>query len=185
LGIENRHILTPMLILDPDTGKIFYRGREVGELVSKGGRSTVRLCLEYEASVDDSIIPLSLLATGLSQLPENRPSAPALTIETTQGDIDEEFDVPPLLLEKLVKRKNYIWDFHKADADPRPSLLHGHDCDKGLKLDALTGAIYDVATRQRCKTLKPKTLRSIQDELRASKDFKDKVIALVDEANNT
>jgi hypothetical protein len=80
----------------------------------------------------------------------------------------------------LVRRKNYIWDFHKTDPDLWPSALHGHEYDKGLKLDAITGKIFDAATRQHCKTLDPERLSSIQDELRASKDFKERVREWVD-----
>jgi hypothetical protein len=84
------------------------------------------------------------------------------------------------LTEKQVKRGGYIWKFHKSDADNWPSPLHGHDYDKGLKLDAITGDIYDVGTRARCKTLKVGDLQAVQDELRASKDFKEAVASLID-----
>lgn len=103
-----------------------------------------------------------------------------LAVETPEAAIDKEFDVPQLLVEKLVKRKGYVWDFHKTDADPWPSRLHGHDYEKGLKLDALTGDIYDVSTRARCKTLKKSELKLVQAELRACKDFKDLVVELID-----
>jgi hypothetical protein len=59
-------------------------------------------------------------------------------------------------------------------------LLHGHDYEKGLKLDVLTGRIYDVGSRQLCRTLKAKRLKSIQDELRASEDFREIVAQLLD-----
>ena len=58
--------------------------------------------------------------------------------------------------------------------------MHGHDYDKGLKLDAITGNIYDVGTRERCKALKAKHLQDVQAELRASKDFKEAVATLID-----
>ncbi len=51
-------------------------------------------------------------------------------------------------------------------ADDWPSPRHGHDHDKGLKLDASTGDIYDAVTRKRCKTLKQTDLRAIQGDLR-------------------
>jgi hypothetical protein len=69
--------------------------------------------------------------------------------------------------------------FHKTDVDTWPSILHGHEYDKNLKLDALTGDIFDVATRQRCATLTEKKLKVIQEELRQSKDFADRVALLL------
>jgi hypothetical protein len=110
------------LEFDPATGKILYRGREIGEHVLKDGRSTVRFCLEYDTTSDEWITPLSLLAHGLAKLPENQPPKPLLRIETAEDDIDKEYDVPRLLVEKFVKRKNAIWDFHKSDPDPWPFL---------------------------------------------------------------
>ncbi|MCK1281782.1 hypothetical protein IVB46_41865 [Bradyrhizobium sp. 61] len=167
------------LQLDPQTGVITYKGEKIGEHTFKDGQSTVRVNIEY-STAGEWILPLSGLATGLSQLPENQPAKPALTIETREVAIDKEFDVPRLLVEKLVKRNGHIWDFHKTDVDPWPSRLHGHDYEKGLKLDAITGDIYDVATRARCKTLKKRELKYLQTQLRECKDFKDIVTELVD-----
>jgi hypothetical protein len=73
----------------------------------------------------------------------------------------------------------YVWSFHKTDADTWPSALHGHEYDKNLKLDAVTGHIYDAGTRERLMTLKPQALSRIQEELRGSKDFVAMVEALV------
>ncbi len=172
------------LQVDPDTGKITYRGREVGEHVFKDGRSVVRLTIEYEAG-DEWIVPLSWLANGLSQLAKNQPDPSLLTVVTQEESIAEQFDVLRFLTEKQVKRRGYKWDFHKSDCDPWPSPLHGHDYDKGLKLDATTGKIYDVGTRTHCKTLKSKDLLFIQNELRASNDFKGAVINLIDGSSST
>jgi hypothetical protein len=167
------------LQFDPSTGKITYRGKEVGEHIFKDGRSTVRLNIEYEGD-DDWIVPLSWFAHGLSMLAENQPALALLTVETSEDSIAEEFEVVRFLTEKQVKRGGYIWKFHKSDADNWPSPLHGHDYDKGLKLDAITGGIYDVGTRERCKTLKAGDLQAVQAELRASKDFKEVVATLID-----
>lgn len=172
------------LQFDPQTGKITYRGKEVGEHVFKNGRSTVRLNIEYKGD-DDWIVPLSWFAYGLSKLPENQPATALLTVETSEDSIAEEFEVVRSLIEKQVKRGGYIWKFHKNDADEWPSPLHGHDYDKGLKLDAITGEIYDVGTRQRCKTLKSRDLQAVQSNLRESKDFKDAVSTLVDKTSVT
>lgn len=80
---------------------------------------------------------------------------------------------------KAGEARGYIWKFHKSDTDNWPSPLHGHDYDKGLKLDAITGDIYDVGTRGRCKTLKGGDLQAVQAELRASKDFGEAVATLI------
>jgi hypothetical protein len=170
------------LQLDPQTGALTYKGKKVGEHTFKNGISTVRISLDYTTASDEWIVPLSWLAYGLARLPENQPAKPLLTIETPATAIEKEFDVPRLLTEKLVKRKGYVWEFHKNDVDPWPSPLHGHDYEKGLKLDAITGHIFDVATRKKCKTLKKKELRIVQAELRACKDFKDLVGKLIDGA---
>ncbi|WP_431201571.1 hypothetical protein ACQ86E_20770 [Bradyrhizobium betae] len=167
------------LQFDPQTGAITYNGTKIGEHTFKDGQSIVRFSLEY-TTTGEWILPLSGLAVGLLQLPENQPAKPALTVATTDDAIDQEFDVPQLLVEKLIKRKGHVWDFHKTDADPWPSRLHGHDYEKGLKLDALTGDIYDVATRTRCKTLKDRELKDVQSQLRDCKDFKNLVEELID-----
>lgn len=172
------------LQFDPSTGKITYRGKVVGEHIYENGRSIVRLNIEYEGG-DDWIVPLSGFASGLAALDENRPPQAELTINTPEDEVEQEFDVVRFLTEKQVKRNGYVWAFHKNDADNWPSPLHGHDYDKGLKLDAITGDIYDVGTKQRCKTLKSKHLNDIQEQLRESKDFKDKVSALVDDRPKT
>ena len=167
------------LQFDPNTGKITYRGKEVGEHIFEDGRSIVRLNIEYKGG-DDWVVPLSFFAQGLALLDENRPPPASLTIKTPEDMIGEKFNVVRFLIEKQVKRNGYVWTFHKTDADNWPSRLHGHDYEKGLKLDAIKGGIYDVGTRELCKTLKCKHLKYIQAELRRSNDFKDKVATLID-----
>ena len=80
------------LQFDPNTGKITYRGREVGEHTFSGGRSTVRLTIEYEAG-DDWVVPLSWFAAGLNRLAENKLPDPLLTVKTSQESVAEEYDV--------------------------------------------------------------------------------------------
>jgi hypothetical protein len=121
-----------------------------------------------------------LFAIGLSNLPENRPTKPDLTIETPEDSTTEELPSTRFLIERIVRQGNYIWEFHKADVDSWPSLLHGHEYAKALKLDAITGQIYDAVTRKFVFSLKPKHLEIVQDELRASKDFAEKVAQLID-----
>lgn len=169
------------LEFDAQSGKIRYLGREVGEHFLEKGKSKVKLTLDYETE-GDWIVPISWLAYGLSLLPENEPPPALLTIETSKDSIAKEFAVVRFLTEKKIKRDGYIWKFHKTDPDDWPSPLHGHDYDKGLKLDALTGDIFDVGTRQRCKSIKDAILEDIRAQLRASKDFKEVVATLIDKS---
>lgn len=71
------------------------------------------------------------------------------------------------------------WIFHKADPDPWPSLLHGHHNERPLKLDAITGFIYNIHTRKHVQSLRPKALLPIQTKLMTSKDFADRARALI------
>ena len=70
-----------------------------------------------------------------------------------------------------VATKGKNWEFHKTDADPWPSRLHGHFYDAGIKLDAITGKLYKVSTRAHCGNVKDKELRRIQLALLNHKDF--------------
>ena len=88
-----------------------------------------------------------------------------------------------LLTEKTIKQKGYVWRFHKNDADQWPSKLHGHEYHKNLKIDAITGEIYDAGTRELCMKLNVKKLEAIQSELRASPDFVALVAKYIDGDN--
>lgn len=158
---------------DPYTSEIRYEGKLVGRYDHKDGTARVSLNLTYECALEEWIVPLSWFDHGLSYLAKHKPQKPtvALTIETGEAAIEQEFDVLRMLTEKIVKRSGYIWVFHKTDVDQWPSALHAHDYEKNLKLDALTGNIYDAGTRQHCKNLSAKELGRIHEELRKSKDF--------------
>jgi hypothetical protein len=134
----------------------------------------VNLDITYECSPDEWVVPLSWFAYGLGLLEEHRPQdkVVGLTVETSEAEIAEEYQVLRFLTKKTVKRDGYIWRFHKKDADDWPSRLHAHDYEKNLKLDALTGDVYDAATRHRCKKLSTKALARIHAELWVSADFK-------------
>jgi len=163
---------------DPETGKMTYNGKEVGEHTYSNGKSHVRLHIEFETE-GEWVVPLSWLAYGLTLLPENKPAPALLEVSTAEDGIETEYSVLRFLTEKQIKRSGYIWKFHKTDADHWPSELHGHDYEKGLKLDVLTGDIYDVGTRQLCKRLKASQLLIVQSELRASADFSDTINRLI------
>jgi hypothetical protein len=162
------------LEFDPRTGEIIYEGKVVGHHTFDNGVSRVTLDITYECGPQDEwIVPLSYFDYGLSRLAKHKTQqkVAALTFQTSEDEIAEVFEVPVSLVEKTVKRDGYVWRFHKSDPDNWPSALHGHDYEKNLKLDAFTGDIYDVGTRNRCKKLSDKALASIQGELRASADF--------------
>ncbi|RWE14289.1 MAG: hypothetical protein EOS23_03715 [Mesorhizobium sp.] len=125
------------------------------------------------------------LARGLSELKENQKVEPevALTVETAEDDVNVLDGVMRRLDEKTVKGNGYVWRFHKNDADDWPSPLHGHDYEQGLKIDAITGNIYDTSTKNHCETLKRRALAILQATLRKSADFKGKVEALIGPEN--
>lgn len=162
-----------------DTGKLAYEGKEIGECFYENGKAVVT----FECSEDEWMIPISWLAYGLSRLEKyqiKRSSENAdLTIKTDYESIEQELPALRFLEEKTIKSNGFVWSFHKNDADPWPSLLHGHDYEKRLKLDVITGNIYDSATRECCKVLKQRDLKYIQEILRQSSDFHAKVVALI------
>ncbi len=59
------------------------------------------------------------------------------------------------------------------------SSLHGHDYEKNLKLEALTGDIYGTGTRHKCEKLTSKELARIHTALRSSSDFAAKMAELI------
>jgi hypothetical protein len=66
------------------------------------------------------------------------------------------------ILSRLIVRAR--WIFHKNDPDPWPSRLHGHHTSLPLKLDAITGNIFSIHTRQRIERVKRKELRSFSPD---------------------
>jgi hypothetical protein len=168
------------LEFDPETSEISYEGKVVGHYTFEDGVPRVSLNITYECGPEDQwMVPLSWFAYGLAMLHGYKEplqqNVAAITVETAQEEIAEEFAVSRYLTEVTVKRDGYVWRFHKTDPDDWPSKLHGHDYEKHLKMDALTGDIYDVGTRHRCKTLRKKELSRIQDVLKASDDFTGKL----------
>jgi hypothetical protein len=168
---------------DPNTSEFRYEGNIVGRYDYNDGIARVSLNLTYECDADEWVVPLSWFAYGLSLLEKHKPHERivSLTIQTEELDIAEEYKVPRMLMEVIIKRNGYVWRFHKKDDDQWPSALHAHDNEKNLKLDALTGNIYDVATRHCCKKLSTKALKTVQDQLRGSKDFAARAAELLTE----
>lgn len=160
------------------------REREVNVEYStpnKDGLVEAKLTLRYQGTAPDVFIPSFALASALAALPEFSESYPPadLTVKLPEDSIAEEYEVPRFFTERLVKAAGYVWVFHKSDVDPWPSLLHGHEYEHGLKLDALTGNVFDVGTREKCMLLKQKDLDIVQSNLRSSKDFKEKLAKLL------
>jgi hypothetical protein len=162
---------------DPNTSKITYEGREVGEYVYEEGKAHVRLNITYECDANYWVVPLSYFARGLSYLPQHQPEVmeKIAEISTSEESVVHIHAAMRLLTEKTVKRGSYVWVFHKSDADNWPSPLHGHDYEKKVKLDVLTGQIYDTATKQHCANLKKCDLENLRTELREAKDYIDKM----------
>ena len=50
------------------------------------------------------------------------------------------------MLSPRTKVKRMYWEFHKTDADYRPSVPHGHSLDGKYKLELWTGDVYDCRT---------------------------------------
>jgi hypothetical protein len=97
---------------------------------------------------------------------------------------------PPLSAEQQAERDRIMrnsaalvvrpcWIFHKNDADPWPSRLHGHHNERALKLDAISGFIYSIQTRKHVQSLRRRELERIQYALLASKDFADRARGLI------
>lgn len=168
------------IMFDQETGKFFYKGKEVGEHRFENGKSIVTLNITYETS-GEWMVPLSWFATALRSLPENALPVADLSVETPSDSTVLEKGARRALNEKTIRGGGYVWVFHKSDVDPWPSLLHGHEYEMGLVLDATNGQIFDVSSRQFCEKLKSVYLKQVQGALRQSKDFRDKVAALIGE----
>jgi hypothetical protein len=166
------------LNFDEATGKLRYNGREVGECIRKDGIARVTFTYTYESGSESWFSPLSWFFTELDRI-SPKPEI-SLTVETAADSLAAPISGVRFLIEREVKVGGYIWCFHKNDVDPWPSLLHGHDYEHGLKLDVLTGAIYDVATGHKCAALKSKALEKVRAQLRGSNDYAEKVALLID-----
>lgn len=54
----------------------------------------------------------------------------------------------PRLYRPTDKIYKMIWDFHKADADPFPSVPHGHSTNGKYKLKLWSGEVFDIQTNK-------------------------------------
>ena len=156
-----------MLTIESD-GTILYKGKVVGSHSFADGISSVNLNISYSTHSDDWVTPISLLACGLAAL-EPPTERSIFTISTSEDEIGEVYEVPTALLEHWLRHNGHKWDFHMSDVDPWPSPFHAHDYSAGLKLDVITGHIYDVVSRKKVKTLRPKVVAEIHAKLRKAK----------------
>jgi hypothetical protein len=149
-----------------DMRTILFRDQTAGAMI---GQSTFVLHIEC-ADWEERLLMLSEIGLVLK-----RYEKVGLAIETNPDDFGSgTLDAQRTLLEKKIKAGSEIWEFHKADADQWPSPLHGHNVERPyLKIDAISGAVYDINTRQKVDQAKPRALQQIQTVLLASKDFKD------------
>jgi hypothetical protein len=166
---------------DPDTSEFRYEGNVVGRYEYDSGVARVSLNLTYQCGVNEWVVPVSWFAYGLSLLEKHQPPERnvILTIENDESDVAEKYNVRRTLIEVTIKRSGYVWRFHNKDADQWPPVLHAHDYEKRVKLDALTGDIYDAGTRERCARLSSKALREVHAQLRDSKGFAERLASLL------
>lgn len=161
---------------NPRTFKFVYKDRVVGSWHVENGQGRIHLdiCYDVDAEAAEIIEILALVGMGLKEHAEKDPpkGEPLVTIETDTNDVYPVAGARRTLVEVTIKRDNYQWRFHLSDADPWPSIVHGHDYDRGLKLDAFTGKIYDVGTKAHCETLKKKKLSYIVAKLKEHPEFK-------------
>lgn len=142
------------LQLDHKTHEIRYNDKVVGQHTFNDGKYLVNLCIEYETE-GDWFTPLSHFAMAIKKLNVNHSEPADLQINLVEADVDNVPDARVYLDEKTIKSSGFVWRFPKSDVDDWPSPLHAHDYEKGLKLDAITGKIFDVVTRAHSKTIKP------------------------------
>jgi hypothetical protein len=159
--------------------KIYFNGRVIGKMKWDGTNTRVHFELKYKAPPDDAIVPISYLARGLAVVFDKKPSGPQVAVSTAERDVKWQKKAIRMLTEKTVKGDGHKWVFHKNDADHWPSHFHGHDYENHLKLDVVSGEIFDAGTRQSCGKLKRTSLKMVRDELKKSKDFKSRVDALM------
>lgn len=150
------------------TNNLIYLDQVVGTYEVKDGSCRVQLDIEFAISdVDDWVNVLGGLGRELRRIQPPAPKADYV-FETSASEVKFVSGLQTLE-EKSVNAGGDKWVFHKTDVDPWPSMLHGHSGRK--KLDALTGKIYDVNTRQQVGQLSKKPLARLQNELRGHKDF--------------
>lgn len=160
-----------------ENGEIYYNGKKIGELIFDQESGHVFLLLNIESVSDQDgqliVILLNGFVTKSNEIKRRKNSLQkASSKETSKDNLVHVKNSNETKISLIVKLNGEQWQFHKNDADPWPSELHGHY--QHLVLDAITGKVYDSVTRNYCYTLKPKELETIQKRLLSSKDFAEK-----------
>ncbi|PZP56506.1 MAG: hypothetical protein DI586_03405 [Micavibrio aeruginosavorus] len=165
-----------MIQFNSETEEFIYKNKVVGSWKVENGHGRFHLDITYE--VDDVGISLGELLPKIAEVlkihAEKEPPMkdPIVILETDEIDVEPIMPARRTLTEVTIKRGNHKWRFHLNDADPWPSIVHGHDYERNLKLDAFTGYIYDISTRNHCETLKKKKLNFIVAKLKENPEFK-------------
>jgi hypothetical protein len=86
------------------------------------------------------------------------------------GEIELDESILPegtvlLLTEQTIKVKGEIWQVHKNDDDPFPSIPHAHNYASGLSLNLGTGELFKK--REKVNQLQCKKLLAIREKLTA------------------
>lgn len=126
--------------------------------------------MTFNKPVGEWIGTLTEIAKILRNIDAPKPLV-VLEYDYSDDDLDKMTDVSKLLIEFTVKLRNMKWIFHKTDADSWPSPFHGHDYERNLKIDAITGKLYDVSTRKIIGKLKKNKLADLQSKLKKSPDL--------------
>jgi len=161
-----------LLEFNSSSGDILFDGKKIGSTEYADGPTRVAFKIAYEADGGQWVLPLSWLGHGLRLAGVDQRPPTVLEVTTDAEDVEPvALSGPVLLVEKTLKLGGYVWAFHKSDADHWPSPLHGHDYERGLVIDGVTGRIYDKATRTEVAKLKRKALDTLHAEIRAAKDL--------------
>lgn len=172
------------LQFDMHTAEITYEGHKVGEYRVENGVAKVTLDLTYECGIEEWIVPLSWFDYGLNLFAE----APSQTTGSRRRGRNRGRRHSRTLhgaaspyRKKPSSKPGTSGGFTKATLTRgRPSyMLMSTTGD--LKLDAITGDIFDATTRVRCMRLKKGKLRDIQTQLRDSPDFSATVAHHIDD----
>lgn len=160
--------------MDQENNTLIYKGKVVGRIERVDGSNVVSLRLDYsDVQIDDDHYagPIAELGRVLRAL--EPPKETVLTVETTNEDFAKIYPARQSLMEFWLKTKGYKWDFHKNDVDPWPSKFHAHDYAKHLKLDVITGVIFDVGSKEPTGKLNAKTLAKVHAKVRKTDALKD------------
>lgn len=160
-----------------ENGEIYYNGKKIGELIFDQESGHVFLLLNIESVSDQDrqliVFLLNGFVTKSNEIKRRKNSLQkASSKETSKDNLVHVKNSNETKMSFIVKLNGEQWQFHKNDADPWPSKLHGHHAH--FVLDAITGKVYDSVTRDFCYVMRQKELDKVQARLLSSKDFAEK-----------